>query len=84
MKELNAKQKSFVDEYCVDKNATQAAIRAGYSEDTAYQSRIQQGLLEHKVTEVTRSDGSSRITEQVRVTPKGISKLATETAKQYS
>lgn len=58
--------------------------RTGSSTYTAYQSRIQQGLLEHKVTEVTRSDGSSRITEQVRVTPKGISKLATEIAKQYS
>lgn len=31
-----AKQQRFVDEYLVDLNATQAAIRAGYSEDTAY------------------------------------------------
>lgn len=29
------KQKRFVEEYCVDFNATQAAIRAGYSEKTA-------------------------------------------------
>ena len=28
---LNARQNRFVVEYCVDKNATQAAIRAGYS-----------------------------------------------------
>lgn len=28
--ELNPKQKAFVREYCVDLNATQAAIRAGY------------------------------------------------------
>jgi phage terminase small subunit len=33
---LTAKQKLFVEEYCVDHNATQAAIRAGYSEKTAY------------------------------------------------
>ena len=33
---LNAKQKRFVDEYLVDLNATQAAIRSGYSEKTAY------------------------------------------------
>lgn len=33
---LTAKQKAFVDEYLVDLNATQAAIRAGYSEKTAY------------------------------------------------
>lgn len=32
---LTAKQRSFVNEYIVDLNATQAAIRAGYSEDTA-------------------------------------------------
>jgi phage terminase small subunit len=32
---LNAKQKAFTVEYMKDKNATQAAIRAGYSEKTA-------------------------------------------------
>jgi phage terminase small subunit len=32
---LTAKQKRFVEEYLVDLNATQAAIRAGYSEHTA-------------------------------------------------
>ena len=32
---LTAKQKMFVAEYLVDLNATQAAIRAGYSEKTA-------------------------------------------------
>lgn len=33
---LNLKQQRFVAEYLVDKNATQAAIRAGYSKRTAY------------------------------------------------
>ena len=32
---LNPKQSRFVEEYLVDLNATQAAIRAGYSEKTA-------------------------------------------------
>lgn len=32
---LTAKQKLFADEYLIDLNATQAAIRAGYSPDTA-------------------------------------------------
>ena len=32
---LNAKQQLFVEEYLVDLNATQAAIRAGYSKKTA-------------------------------------------------
>ena len=35
----------FVDEYLVDLNATQAAIRAGYSEKTAYS--IGQRLLKN-------------------------------------
>jgi len=33
---LNAQQKRFADEYVIDYNATQAAIRAGYSPKTAY------------------------------------------------
>ena len=32
---LTAKQKRFCDEYLIDLNATQAAIRAGYSKNTA-------------------------------------------------
>lgn len=36
--ELTPKQSRFVDEYLVDLNATQAAIRAGYSEKTAYRT----------------------------------------------
>ena len=35
MNKLTDKQKRFVKEYLVDLNATQAAIRAGYSENTA-------------------------------------------------
>lgn len=33
---MNAKQRKFCDEYLIDLNATQAAIRAGYSDKTAY------------------------------------------------
>lgn len=54
VKELSAKQSAFVDEYLVDLNATQAAIRAGYSEKTAgamggenlQKPEIQQALTE--------------------------------------
>ena len=35
-KKLTAKQQRFCDEYLIDLNATQAAIRAGYSKKTAY------------------------------------------------
>lgn len=33
---MNARQKKFCDEYLINCNATQAAIRAGYSPKTAY------------------------------------------------
>ena len=33
---MNTRQKKFCDEYLIDCNATQAAIRAGYSPKTAY------------------------------------------------
>lgn len=50
--------------------------RPGASGYTAYQHRIQCGLLEHKVTAVERPDGSEKIVERVLITPKGISRLA--------
>src|SRR5687768_780298 len=37
MNELTEKQKKFCEEYLIDLNGTQAAIRAGYSEDSAKQ-----------------------------------------------
>ena len=37
MAKLTARQQRFCDEYLIDLNATQAAIRAGYSEKTARQ-----------------------------------------------
>ncbi len=39
--ELTARQRAFVREYLVDLNATQAAIRAGYSAETAEQGAAQ-------------------------------------------
>ncbi|WP_062469176.1 phage antirepressor KilAC domain-containing protein [Variovorax boronicumulans] len=50
--------------------------RAGGSGFIGYQSRIQVGYLEHKVSTVERSDGSTKATEQVRVMAKGLAKLA--------
>ena len=35
MQKMTEKQKRFCDEYLIDLNATQAAIRAGYSDKTA-------------------------------------------------
>jgi phage antirepressor YoqD-like protein len=50
--------------------------RPGRSGVIAYQDKIQAGYLEHKVTVVTRPDGSEKTVDQVRVTPKGLAKLA--------
>jgi len=50
--------------------------RAGGKSWIAYQDRIKQGVLSHKITTVQRSDGSEKTVEQVLVTPKGLSVLA--------
>jgi len=52
--------------------------RQGDNTRIAYQAKLQAGLLEHKTTVVTRSDGSEKTTTQVRVTPKGLTRLAKE------
>lgn len=52
--------------------------RAGGAADIAYQSKIISGLLEHKTTTVQRTDGSEKTASQVRITPKGLARLAEE------
>lgn len=56
---LTDKQRRFVDEYLVDLNATQAAIRAGYSEKTACEqsSRL---LANVKVSEAVQAAMKAR------------------------
>jgi anti-repressor protein len=48
----------------------------------AYQNRLLQGVLEHKVNTVERPDGSEKASVQVRVTPKGLSVLAEKLSKE--
>jgi phage anti-repressor protein/phage antirepressor YoqD-like protein len=50
--------------------------RAGGGGYLGYQSKTTQGLLEHRVTTLLRSDGTEKIVEQVLVTAKGMTKLA--------
>lgn len=59
---LTDKQQRFVDEYMVDMNATQAAIRAGYSPDTAEQIGYQQ----LQKTSVVRAIAEARKKQQER------------------
>jgi len=50
--------------------------RAGGGGYLGYQSKTTQGLLEHRVTTLLRSDGTEKIVEQVLVTAKGMTTLA--------
>lgn len=50
--------------------------RAGGKNWIAYQPRLKQLVLAHKVTTITRDDGTEKTCEQVRVTPKGLARLA--------
>ena len=50
-RKLTERQKRFVEEYIIDCNATQAAIRAGYSEDYAH-ANVQRLLKNEHVKEL--------------------------------
>lgn len=52
--------------------------RPGAPADLGFQDKITTGYLEHKITPVSRSDGSEKYVTQVRVTPKGLARLAKE------
>lgn len=51
--------------------------RTGSTHFVAYQDKIQAGVMEHKYSTVERPDGTEKTTEQARVTPKGLVRLAT-------
>lgn len=63
---LTPKQKRFVQEYLIDLNATQAAIRSGYSEKTAG-SIGQENLTKPEIAEAIAA-GQSRRAERTEVT----------------
>lgn len=50
--------------------------RPGHSGWLAYQDRIQQGVLCHKVSTLLREDGTEKVVEQMRITPKGLARIA--------
>lgn len=64
---LNERQKRFCDEYMIDLNATQAAIRAGYSVKTANEQGARlltnvsvQGEIQRLQAEISRRTGISQ------------------------
>ena len=50
--------------------------RAGGKNNLGYQDKVQAGYLTHKVTTVNREDGTEKVVEQVLITTKGITRLA--------
>ncbi|SER57415.1 phage regulatory protein, rha family [Faunimonas pinastri] len=50
--------------------------RSGDGRELAYQTKLQAGLLEHKLARVPRENGDLLTVTQVRVTPKGLAKLS--------
>ena len=61
---LNERQSRFVNEYLVDLNATQAAIRSGYSKKTAYS--IGERLLRHVEVRAAIQELQSKLQEAIR------------------
>lgn len=66
MARLTEKQKRFVAEYLVDLNATQAAIRAGYSEKTAEQIGYQ--LLQKTSVQVAIQEAQDERSKRTEIT----------------
>ena len=75
-RKLSPKQEVFVQEYLKDLNATQAAIRAGYSEKTAY--RIGSELLHKTSVREAVEKGRAKRAERTEITA---DRVVTELAK---
>ena len=83
---LTPKQKKFIDEYLIDLNATQAAIRAGYSEKTA--NRAASRLLSNVDFQVEVQKARLRQQERTEITAdmvlKELATIALDDAADYS
>ncbi len=66
MAELSEKQKRFVFEYLIDLNATQAAIRAGYSEKTAQEQGSR--LLSNVMVSEAIAKGQAKAAKRAEIT----------------
>lgn len=58
--------------------------RVGNANWLGYQDKVQLGHLEHKVTLISKDDGTEKLVEQVRVTPKGLARLGADIAKDIA
>ncbi|WP_066681702.1 terminase small subunit [Sphingomonas sp. CCH9-E2] len=69
---MNEKQARFAQEYIIDTNATQAAIRAGYSERTAYSQG--ERLLKHAEVRAEIARLRAKLSEKLEITAENVVK----------
>ncbi len=74
MANLTPKQQRFVEEYLIDLNATQAAIRAGYSEKTAQEqsSRLLSNVMVQEAVQKAKNKLSERTELTVEMVVQGL------------
>lgn len=77
---LTPKQQRFVQEYLIDLNATQAAIRAGYSERTARQAGAEN--LSKPVIQAAIEAGSKARSERTEITQDWVLKKLKENVER--
>lgn len=79
---LTDKQKRFIEEYLIDLNATQAAIRAGYSEKTAYS--IGEENLKKPVIKQAIEEAQSNRSSRVQITQDDVIRMLIENIEKSS
>lgn len=82
MANLTPKQQRFVEEYLIDLNATQAAIRAGYSEKTAKEIGSE-NLTKPNIAKAIQ-EAQSRLSNKAQVTVEMVVQGLLKEAQDYA
>lgn len=82
MGKLTAKQQAFVREYRISLNATQAAIKAGYSENTAQQMGSEN--LSKPVIQVELAKSEAKLAEKAEVNAVEVARFWADTMRSKS
>jgi phage terminase small subunit len=80
MTELTPKQQRFVEEYLVDLNATQAAIRAGYSEKSATVTASR--MLANVSVEAAIAEGKAERSDRTEITQDYVLEVIQDTVER--
>jgi phage terminase small subunit len=79
---LTDKQKRFIEEYLIDLNATQAAIRAGYSEKTAQEQSSR--LLSNVIIQDAIKEAQNKRSSRVQITQDDVIRMLIENIEKSS